>query len=109
MSLFDNAIMCFVYRCLLSLAHPVDNVRDIVKSPTSDNIWPEHILISGGNPHPTSQFYRVQLGSTTLLNMVSEPHLKFGTWTTFYNFRYQATHHLFPHLSGITIFFVFQT
>src|SRR3954470_8763687 len=43
-------------------------VRGCVKSPTSDNIWPEHVLISGGNPHPTSRFCRVELGPTTFLN-----------------------------------------
>src|SRR3954465_5856139 len=46
-------------------------VRGCVKSPTSDNIWPEYNLISGGNHHPTSRFCRVELGLTTLLNMVS--------------------------------------
>src|SRR3954470_13195914 len=48
-------------------------VRGCVKSPTSDNIWPEHVLISGGNPHLTSRFCRAELDPTTLLNMVSEP------------------------------------
>ncbi|XP_058756858.1 disease resistance protein RUN1-like [Vicia villosa] len=43
-------------------------VRGCVKSPTLDNIWPGHVLISGGNPHPISRFCRDELGPTTLLN-----------------------------------------
>src|SRR4051812_19579393 len=73
-----------------------------VKSLTSDNIWPEHVLISGGNPHPTSRFCRVELGLTTLFNMVSRASFKIR-WATFHGFRYRATHHLFPRSSCLVL------
>lgn len=35
-----------------------------VKSLTSDNIWPKHVLISEDNPHPISRFCKNELGRT---------------------------------------------
>lgn len=46
------------------------------KSHTSDNICPEHVLISGDNLHPTVGFVGMKLGPTTFLNMVSESRLR---------------------------------
>src|SRR4051812_1438054 len=73
-----------------------------VKSPTSDNIWSEHVFISGGNPHSTSRFCRDELGPTTFPNMVSRASFKIQ-WVTFYGFRYQATRHLFPCSSCLVL------
>jgi len=53
------------------------------------------MFISEDNPHLTSRFCGVMLGSTTIFNMVSEPlqdplgHLLSG-------FHYRNTHHLCP-------------
>jgi hypothetical protein len=44
-----------------------------VKSPTSDKRWFDNLFISGGNPHLTSRFCGVMLGSTTISKIVSEP------------------------------------
>lgn len=41
------------------------NEFEYVKSPTSDSLWPEHVLIGQDNLHPTSRFYRGELGPIT--------------------------------------------
>jgi len=33
-----------------------NHISALLKSPTSDKIWAEHLFISGGNPHLTSRF-----------------------------------------------------
>ncbi|AES62829.2 transmembrane protein, putative [Medicago truncatula] len=38
----------------------------VLKSPTSDKIWHEHVFISGGNPQLTSQFCGIVLCPTTI-------------------------------------------
>jgi len=69
------------------------NIDHVVKSTTSVRSWPDNLFISGGNPHLTSRFCEVVLGSTTISNMVSEPlHDSLGHLLS--GFRYRATRHL---------------
>jgi hypothetical protein len=70
--------------CLLHVS------RCLLKSPASDRRWSDNVFISRGNPHITSWFCGVVLGSTTSFKMVSEPPPRS------IRFRYRVTHHLCP-------------
>jgi hypothetical protein len=56
----------------------------IVKNLTFDEIWHEHVFISFGSQDHTSQFYKINLLSTTqILRLDKGQSLKI-IWTTYY-------------------------